>query len=343
MARLKPGVNPAAAQADLNPIFQTFLMNTVLKGHETESMPHITISPAGKGLDHLRRSLADPITLLQWMVGLILLMCCTNVAALLMARANSRSGEMGIRMAIGASRKRLVAQLLIENLTLACLGGALGLVFAHWGSRTLVLLLSPGGEPLPLDTYLEMRVLLFAAGLAFVTTILFGLGPSIAATRVDVISSLKESSRSGASRGVRSRMRSVLVCAQVAISLVLIAGAGLFLRTMQKLEHQDLGFNRRQLLLFGVSPSQNGYDRQRLTSFYNDLQGRIQTLPGVSSATLSHLSLISGWINNGPIAAEGHSAEKAMRPPYITIRSAHIFSRRWEFRLCSDEISTSVI
>jgi len=160
----------------------------------------------------------------------------------------------------------------------------------------------------------DFRVLLFAAGLALVTTILFGLGPSIGATRVDVISSLKESSRKSVVGGSKSRIRSVLVCAQVAISLVLLAGAGLFLRTMQKLENENLGFDRQQVLLFGINPSQHGYEGSRLTNFYSDLQTRIEATPGVRSASLSGLSLISGWINNGPAVAEGGTPDKSKAP-----------------------------
>ena len=326
MARMKPGVKMDAARTDLNNIFQSYLTSTVLKGYKVKELPHIKISAAGKGLDPLRQAFADPITLLQWMVALILLMACANIAALLMARATSRSGEMGIRMAIGASRARLIGQLLIENLTLAFLGGAMGLAFAQWGARTLVLLLSPGGDPLVLDVHLEMRVLLYAAGLAFVTTILFGLGPSISATRVDLVSSLKESTRNSASRGIRSKMRSALVCAQVAISLVLLAGAGLFLRTMQKLESENLEFNRQQILLFCVNPSQNGYDGQRLTTFYNDLQARIQGLPGVSSATLSRMSLIGGWISDGPIVVEAKPADSNAPTVYSNELGMHFFT-----------------
>ena len=326
MARMKPGVKMEAARADLNNIFQNYLTSTVLKGYKLQELPHIKISAAGRGLDPLRQAFADPIRLLQWMVALILLMACVNIAALLMARATKRSSEMGIRMAIGASRSRLIGQLLIENLTLAFLGGALGLAFAYWGARTLVLLLSPAGEPLILDVHLEMRVLLFAAGLAFVTTLLFGLGPSISATGVDVMSSLKESTRNNTGRGIGSKVRGMLVCAQVAISVVLLAGAGLFLRTIQKLENENLGFNREQILLFGINPSQNGYDGQNLTTFYNDMQARIQALPGVRSATLSRLSLIGGWISNGPIVAQGKPHDSDAPTVYSNEVGANFFT-----------------
>jgi predicted permease len=327
MARMKPGVTLSAARTDLNAVFQTYLTSTVLKGYQMKELPYITIAPGGKGLDRLRQAIADPITLLQWMVGLILLMSCANVAALLMARATSRSAEMGIRLAIGGSRTRLVSQLLVENLTLALAGSALGVAFAQWGARTLMLLLSPRGAPISVDVHVDLRVLLFAIALAFLTTILFGLGPSISATRVDVISSLKESSRNSVAGRPRTRMRSVLVCAQVAVSLVLLAGAGLFLRTLQKLENENLGFNRQQVLLFGINPSQNGYEGNRLATFYSDLQARIEAIPGVRSASLSQLSLISGWINNGGIAIEGSQATKEKQPSvYNNAVGTHFFA-----------------
>jgi predicted permease len=304
MGRLKPGVSAEAAKADLSAVFRNLMTATVLNGYALKITPSITVSPAGKGMDRVRAAFADPIALLECMVALILLMSCANLASLLMARALGRSSEMGIRMAIGASRARLVRQLLIENLTLACLGATLGLAFARWGARTLVLLLLPGANLLALDVHLDWRVLIFAGALAMVTAVLFGLGPSISATRRDVIASLKEPSRSGGAGQVVTKMKSVLICAQIAISLVLLAGAGLFLRTVNRLENENLGFNRQQVLLFAIDATQNGYDHHKLTEFYNELQARLEAIPGVNSASLSGYSLISGWLNDVGVTAD---------------------------------------
>ena len=326
MGRLKSGVNPATAQTDVNFVFRNYLANSVLKGYTIDQSLFIKVSPAGKGFNVLRHSFADPIKLLEYMVGLILLMTCANLATLLMVRATNRAGEIGIRMAIGASRARVITQLLIENLMLAFLGAAFGVAFAQWGARAIVVLLSPGDNPLILDTHLDLRVLLFAAGLAIVTVILFGLGPSISATRVDVNSVLKDSSRGGAVRGGRTRIRGVLVCAQVAVSLVLLAAAGLFARTVQNLEHENLGFDRQQVLLFTVNPSQNGYDRTRLLNFCSELQSRIETIRGVSSASPAHLSLISGWIENGAVTGENATPGSNSGGVYSDAVGTHFFA-----------------
>jgi macrolide transport system ATP-binding/permease protein len=323
MGRLKPGVSAASAKADLSGIFRNLMTSTVLKGYALKFTPYISVSPAGKGMDRVRDAFADPITLLEYMAALILLMSCANLASLLMARALSRSGEMGIRMAIGASRARLVRQLLIENLTLACLGATLGLAFAEWGARTFVLLLLPDANLLALDVHLEWRVLLFTAALAIVTAILFGLGPSISATRRDVAASLKESSRSGEVRGVVAKMKCVLICAQIAISLVLLAGAGLFLRTANKLENENLGFNRQQVLLFAVDATQNGYDRRKMMDFYGELQTRLEAIPGVNSASLSGYSLISGWLNDVGVTADNEHPESGSVNSQTKRRGTH--------------------
>ena len=303
MGRLKPGISEAQARASLDVPFQQFLQGAVKSATKPEDLPHITFAPGGRGLESLRRRYASPLSLLQIMVAMVLLIGCANLAALLLARAAARRSEMGVRMALGASRARLIRQLLIEGLVLSALGGASGLLVARWGAQALLSLMASGGQPVALNLHLDLRVLAFAAALAVLTSLLFGLAPAFRATRVDLVSALKETPRGGG-REARSRARHVLVCAQVAISLVLLTGAGLFLRTLENLHREDLGFSQQHLLLFGLDPTKNGYDQSRLLNLYGELLDRLETIPGVRSATASALALISGWVNSGPATAE---------------------------------------
>ncbi len=311
MGRLKPGISQEQARAALEVWLRRTLTGDVSLSEKDAQAFAIQVEPASRGLDNLREQFSQPLWILMAVVGLVLLIACANVAALLLARAQSRRREIAVRLALGASRSRLVRQLLTESLILAFAGGLGGLVFAGWGARVLLLLMS-GGTSLPLDVHLNFAIVGFAAGASTLTGILFGLAPAIGSTRLSLTPTLKETASAAfqATRGPRSRLGKSLVVAQVAFSLLLVAGAGLFVRTLMNLEHEKLGFDPRGLLLFGIDPTQSGYEGAELLSFYDRLLQRVRSLPGVQQASISAFTLISGWVNTSSISIEGSKPDQ---------------------------------
>lgn len=286
MGRLKPGVSEAQARAELEVIFDQGIEDAAKSAKEDENRPVLKTAPGGKGLDRLRRQFSEPLLVLVCAVGLVLLIACANVAGLLLARATARQKEIAVRLSLGAGRLRLIQQLLTESVLLASISGLLGFLFARWFSELLVALVASGRQSITLPLHVNDRVLIFTAGIALLTGILFGLAPAFSATRMSLSSALKEGG--GSVLGARrSRLVKALVSAQVALSLLLLVGAGLFLRTLQKLQSVPLGFERQQLLLFSVSPGLNGYKGARLAEYYREVQSRIGTIPGVSAVSFS--------------------------------------------------------
>jgi predicted permease len=306
LARLKPGVSQQAALAAANEPFLQSAMAAAKKGFKPAEAPQLVLVPASRGLDTLRGQFSRPLWVLTVVVGLVLLIACANVATLLLARATARQREIGVRLALGASRWRLIRQLLTESVLLSAVGGFLGLLFAHSGSRALLVLMSGGGQALDLGRRPDLTVLGFCAGVSILTGILFGLAPAIRATRVDVAPTLKETARSLPMLGSRLHVGNALVAVQVALSLLLLVGASLFVRTLVNLENQDLGFNRRNLLMFAIDPTKSGYEGQRILRLCEDLRERLQAVPGVQAVTFSQLALLTGWVDNGPITIEGY-------------------------------------
>jgi predicted permease len=232
--------------------------------------------------------------ILMSVVGLVLLIACANVANLLLARATARRKETAIRLALGAGRLRLIRQSLTESVLLATLGGALGLALAFQGGEFLLALIPRGEMPLALDVRPDARILIFCAVISIVSGILVGLAPALRATRVDVSPVLKVASGSLRSGYGRSRvgLGKVLVASQVAMSLLLLIGAGLFVRSLQKLNSIDAGFNREDLLLFGIDGTLNGYKDARLVNLYRQIQAQVAAIPDVRSVSLSRHRLI---------------------------------------------------
>ena len=304
MGRLKPGVSREQAQSILDAAFHQF----VIAGwtpDKPDQVPHLQLAAAARGLDNLREAYSEPLYLLMVVVGLVLLVACANLATLLLARATSREKEVSVRLAIGASRLRLVRQLLTESVMLAVIGGALGILFAGWGTQALLTLMSHSENEVILDVQPDTNVLLFTFTASVLTGILFGLAPAFRAARLELASAMKESA-SNVSEGRRGHfLGKTLVVAQVAASLVLMIGAGLFVRTLQNFERKDLGFNQRNLLNFGVDASRAGYKGERLVNFYQQLRQRIEALPGVLSATQSPFIPLSNWSSNTNITVEG--------------------------------------
>ena len=297
------GQGPARIQAAPAPMAQGQAPPDAVDEPRTLSKPDdeptVTLVNAQTGLTGSRGQFANPLYVLMFAVGIILLIACSNVAGLMLARAAARQKEIALRLALGAGRMRIMRQLLTESLLLAATGGLLGIVFASWGSHAIVSFVS-NNQPRPLTfaTGLDLRVLGFTVAISLLTGILFGLAPAFRSVRVDVTPALKEgfSSSTRISRvgARRFSIGNALVVTQVALAIVVLVGAGLLVRTLQNLRSMDVGFDSHNLVIFGINPSLAGYKDAQIRSFYQDLQGRLTETPGVKSASYSMIPLLSG-------------------------------------------------
>jgi len=325
MGRLRAGISLAQARAALAPRFKQWVASTATNDRERAQLPELVIERGAAGLGTLRRTYSQPLYLLMAMVGLILVLACANVASLLLARATTRGREIALRLSLGAGRLRVVRQLLTESVLLASLGGALGVLFAILGIRFLTLLLANGRTDFTLHAEVNWHVLGVAAALSMLTGILFGLAPAIRATRVDVIPALKEV-RAGEPRvrhGFgRVTLSHALVVGQIAISLLMLVAAGLFVRTLSNLHSIELGFNRENVLLFQLDARKAGYRDQNIGGFYGDLLTTFRAMPGVRHASLSDSSLIEAG-SGAPINLPGQPSDPATR--YLAI-GPHFFA-----------------
>jgi predicted permease len=310
MGRLKPGATAAQVQGNLEGVFQHTAragLDAYLKSlSETEratavnrtrtEVPRLRVEPGARGIYDVNTNDLRAVTILSVVVGLILLIVCANVANLLLSRAAARQKELSVRLSLGATRPRLIRQLLTESLLLASMGGSLGILVGYWGKQLL-----PGtpGQLTPLD----WRILAFVLLITGITGIAFGIAPALRGTGMNVSSALKETSRSV--MGSRSILGKSLLIVQVAISLVLLVGAGLFLRTLHNLRHVDVGFDPHNLLLFRVNPQLNRYDEKRMATLYHDLLDRVASVPGVRAVAMSQPALLSGSINGTSIYVQG--------------------------------------
>ena len=301
MARLKPGVSIDAAEAALAPRFHQFVDRTATSEAQRQDLPALVVQPGATGLDSLRRQYAQPIYILIGMVALILLIACSNIGGLLLSRSAARRREIAVRLSMGASRARIVRQLLTESVLMAAAGGALGIALAWWGIGALTHLLANGRDNFTLHAELNWIVLAGTLILAVVSGVLFGLAPALQAAHVQVAPALKDA---GAETGRRWRGRSLgrtLVVTQLVLSLVLLVGAGLFGRTLAKLHAIELGFDRENVLLFAIRPSTIGYRGPELFTLYERLRGDLARLPGVQSVSLSASPLPMGGGTMGPV------------------------------------------
>jgi macrolide transport system ATP-binding/permease protein len=311
MGRLRPGVTIEQASAVLAHPFQQLIASAATTDKERADLPALLLQPGGRGLDGLRRRYSKPLYVLMTMVALILTIACANLANLLLARAAARRREMAVRLSLGAGRLRVVRQLLTESILLAAIGGALGLAFAYWGIRGLGVLLANGRQDFALNVTMNWHVLAVTLGLALCTGVLFGLAPALQSTRVDLTTALKQT-RAGELRWrVRSWLRvslsQALVVSQIAISLLLLVGAGLFVRTLSNLGSVELGFNRERVLLFTVNARQAGYRDDALVRFYDTLRARLGAIPGVRSVTASNMALVSQGMISYTVTVPGYT------------------------------------
>ena len=317
MARLKPGITPEQAEVQMNVVYRQINEQEIAEQtNVSESFrkrfveKHLEVLPGGRGLSDLRSEFSTALIVLMWMVGVVLLIACANVANLLLARAASRQKEVALRLALGASRWRLVRQQLVESVTLACLGAGVGLILAGW-TGSLLLAALPGSESArALSATPDARVVIFALALAVITTLVFGIVPAIQATRPAAASVLKDEAGSVAGGGRQARMRRLLVVGQVAMSMLLLAGAGLFARSLFNLRGVDPGFNADQLLAFSINPSLNGYAQPRIQQLFEAIQNDLSTVPGVRNVSMSEVGALTGNSWRMTIRVDGYQQKE---------------------------------
>ncbi len=309
--RLKPGVTAAQATTDVNLLFQQIIRgfpDAPLNQRNLDRLKnaHVPLTPMATGISELRSEFSDPLKILMAIVDLVLLIACANIANLLLARSTARARELAVRQALGAQRSRLIRQLLTESLLLAIAGGTLGVAFAVGANRLLLRMVSDGLESLPLHAPVNARVLLFTLATTLTTALLFGTIPAFRATRLDLTHSLKDG-RSTAGLGSKSPLARALVVSQVAFSLVLVVGAGLFLRTLVNLNNVNTGFDKENVLRLDTDASSAGYkaDEPRLIALYQQIEQRVGALPGVQSASFSWFVFHEGsWNSHVEVAGQ---------------------------------------
>jgi predicted permease len=311
VGRLKPGISEERARSEADVIFQQGLSHGPNSAADRRETPHIELVSGSGGVRDRGESISQPFFILLALSGVVLLICCANVANLLIARAASRQREFAVRLATGASRRRLIHQLLTESLLLATCGGALSLLFAYWGKNLLVDLVSSGGRPVILDTHLDIRILLFTGTVSLLTGVLFGLAPALRSTRFDLTPAINGSARFQSGEPSRLGLSKVLVISQVALCMLLLTCAGLFVRTLRNLKDLEPGFNREDILLFRIDPAANGYKGAQLPNLYKQLLERIRSVPGVHLVTMSRRGVIGEGEVGGTIAIEGHTLTRA--------------------------------
>jgi predicted permease len=310
-ARLKSGVSIEQAQAGADNTFQIAREPDVRRvtADTTDDRNfrslRINLSSAKTGASNLSRQFSQPLTMLMCLVGVVLLIACLNVANLLLARATTRQKEIAMRLALGAGRFRLLRQLLTEGFLLSALGGALGFLFARWGTDMLLGFL-PQGRTLEIKP--DLRMLGFTLGVTLLSALFFSLLPALQATRPNLIPALKNETVVITGGGRRWEPGRLLVVLQVALSLVLLVGAGLFARSLQNLKTVDIGYHTDQVVTMSLDPAQNGYKIEALRNFYNRLSERLAALPGVKTTTFARNAPISGSYSRFGIEAPGYQA-----------------------------------
>jgi predicted permease len=314
-ARLKPGVTMAQAQAALDPPYraiitdveaplQTGLSDQTMERFKTKPL---TLEPGERGQSDVRSEARAPLLLLLGVTALVLVTACANIANLLLARAANRSVEMAVRLSIGASRRQVLGQLLVESCTLALAGGLAGLVVSKWTLSGIAALLPPRAVAvIPAET--DGTVLLYALGLSLATGVVFGLYPALHSTRPDLVGVLK--GHSGQPSGARSasRFRTVLATSQIALSMALLVAAGLFTKSLYNVSRVELGLATDRLVSFAVAPSLNGYTPQQALAFFERVEDAVAALPGATVVSASTVQLIAGNNWNNSVAVHGFEA-----------------------------------
>jgi putative ABC transport system permease protein len=299
IVRVKGPASMAQTGAALNHFFRTGLEQYAVQIKDPQERQAALraqwrLIPGSRGLPNLRQQFSQPLLALMAMAGIILLIACANLANLMLARATAREREIAVRLAIGASRARLIRQLIGECILLSFLGAVLGTAVAYWIAEVLPMWASSANSPIPLDLTPDARVLFFSMAVAVLTGIAFGLAPGLQGSRIAPIQALKSGSTILGGSGARWSLRQTLVALQVALSLMLLVGAGLFARTLRNFTNLDPGFDRDHILTIGLDTHLNGYSPAQLTGLYHRLVDRVEAVPGVRSAALASCELASG-------------------------------------------------
>jgi predicted permease len=306
IGRLKPGVSMDQAQAAVNLSLRQFLTEQAGSELTEERQKNIQNTSIGLiegkgGISGLRALYSKPLNMLMAIVGMVLLIACANVGSLLLSRAASRKAEISLRLALGATRWRIIRQLLTESMLLAVIGGLAGVLLAQWGVIVLVGLVAKGS---PLDTSPDVGVLAFTAGVSILAGLLFGLVPAVQASRLNLSSAIKEKSRMG-----RFSLSSLMVVMQVGLSMVLLTGAGLFARSLIKLQNEDVGFDRNNMLLVGIDPRLAGYKPAELATLYQQVLDRLGSIPQVRSVSMATYAPMSGTSRTSSINITGYTPQ----------------------------------
>jgi len=332
--RLKPGVSISQAKAGIQPFFHQMLRMEVTQKEFAKASPSMkkaflqmwmNVLPAANGRSQLRQQFSKPLLVLMATAALVLLIACGNVANLLIARATARQKEIAVRLALGSGRGQIIRQLLVESLLLSIAGGAAGLALAVWADKLLINFLPPSSVPLTLSATPDWRILSFSIGLSLLTGIGFGLLPALQSTRPDIARTLKDQAGSVVG-GASNTIRKLLVVGQIALSLLLLIGAGLFIRSLQKLKELDPGFRTTNLLAFKVDPTLNEYKTERTKAFYEHLKQRLDTLPAVEAAALAVVPVIEGDEWDQWVTIDGYSPKTGELPdPHMNFVSPDYF------------------
>ena len=321
--RLKPGVTRQQAQALLQPYFHAMLEMEEKEAAFNKASAEVRARflqnviqalPGGQGQSYYRQFLKTPLWVLMALTGGVLLIACANVASLLIARAASRQKEIAIRLAIGAGRFRIIRQLLVESLALSLAGGVLGLVLAAWTDRALLAFLPPDTYALTLSTVPDPRILAFATAVSLLTGLIFGLVPALQSTKPDVAPVLKDTVGGIVGGGAHVRVRKALVAVQVMLSLLLLVGAGLFIRSLRNLRDLGPGFSTGNLVAFQVDLSLNGYSPERCKIFYRQLTADLSAIPGVHAVGLAAERILENDESDSWLTIEGYRPKPAETP-----------------------------
>jgi predicted permease len=317
--RLKPGVTVEKAKASLQPYMHSMLEMEVAEEAFRNASPYdreqflkcwMDVLPGSQGRQNVQRGLSTPLWVLMATTGMVLLIACANIANLLLARATRRQKEMAIRLAIGASRGRIITQLLIEMLVLALAGGVLGLLLAFWADKALMSLYLPADSTrLNITTTPDLKVLLFTFGISALTALAFGLVPALQTTKPNVGTVLKDEASAVVGSGNKG-LRKSLVVVQVALSLLLLIGAGLFLRSLENLSQLGPGFNAARLIGFEIDPTLSGYNVERTKLTYRELTESLKSLPGVESVGLASMRILENDEWDSSMTVEGYNPDK---------------------------------
>jgi predicted permease len=321
MARLQPGFSRAQAQAAVQTPYRQIIEHEaqeagfpVVSPAEREQFlqSRLALLPGGRGHSFLSFSLQEPLTKLMILAGVVLLVACVNVANLLIARGISRRKEITIRLAMGAGSLRVVRQMLVESVMLASAGGLAGLLVSVWTARVL-LLMAPGQLRLSISPEINGKVLIFNVVLSALAAVLFGLLPAWRATRVSLVSTLNEQA-AGVVGGAGMRLRQGMVVVQVGLSLILLVGSGLLVRSLMSLYHAERGFQTTNLVRFKLDPSQRIHEWRRRLAFCQRLRSDLQAVPGVRSVALGRVPLLESWAWTLGVVVEGYQAKEGEGP-----------------------------